>query len=325
MLWGEASAQLDETRYTQPALFALEYALAKLWQAWGVEPAVVMGHSVGEVVAACVAGVFSLEDGLKLIAARGRFMDSTAAGAMLAVLAAPAAVQARLVAGSGVVIAAHNGPANTVIAGPPAQVQALVQVFGEAGIETRALAVTRAFHSPRWSRSWRRSSDSRARSPITRRSLPVISNETGALAGPALSTPEYWVRHILAPVKFADGIQALQAQGIGVYLEVGPGPLFWAWAGVALRSMRASGWPRCARRGRSGRRLWTRLARLYVSGVAVDWAGFDVGYARRRQPCRPIRSKDNATGSARPRWPMPACRRLNTPCCPTIVARIRSA
>jgi len=282
LLWGEASGQLNQTRYTQPALFALEYALAMQWQAWGVQPGLLLGHSVGEVVAACIAGVFSLEDGLKLIAARGRLMEATAAGAMVAVLAAAATVQAHVVAGSGVVIAAHNGPSNTVIAGPPAAVQALVQALHAAGIETHALAVTRAFHSP----SMQPILDAFAQVARAIRyqpaRIPVISNESGALAGPDISTAEYWVRHIAAPVQFAAGMQALQAQGPGVYLEIGPGATL---LGMGRRCVSGEGAQWLASLHPS-REPWAQisesLGRLYVSGIAVDWAAFDAGHARRR-------------------------------------------
>ena len=284
VLWGDASAQLNETRYTQPALFALEYALATLWQAWGIKPAAVMGHSVGEVVAACVAGVFSLEDGLKLIAARARLMDSTAPGAMVAVLAPAAAVQARLAADTGVVIAAENGPSNTVLAGPPSAVEAVVQALSEAGIESRALAVTRAFHSPSMQPILAAFAEAAREITYQAPQIPLISNLTGRPAGQEVCTPEYWVRHIQAPVKFADGMQALNAQGIGVYLEVGPGsPLI----GMGRRCLADNGeqWLGSLRQGREDwQQLLDSLARLYVSGNAVNWAALDDGHVRERLP-----------------------------------------
>jgi acyl transferase domain-containing protein/acyl carrier protein len=284
VLWGDASAQLNETRYTQPALFALEYALATLWQAWGIKPAAVMGHSVGEVVAACVAGVFSLEDGLKLIAARARLMDSTAPGAMVAVLAPAAAVQARLAADTGVVIAAENGPSNTVLAGPPAAVQAVVQELTQAGIETRALAVTRAFHSPSMQPILAPFAEAAREITYHPPQIPLISNLTGKPAGQEVCTPEYWARHILAPVKFADGMHALHAQGIGVYLEVGPGS---ALIGMGRRCLADNGeqWLGSLRQGREDwQQLLESLARLYVSGNAVNWAALDDGDVRERLP-----------------------------------------
>ena len=284
VLWGEASAQLDETRYTQPALFALEYALATLWQAWGLKPAAVIGHSVGEVVAACVAGVFSLEDGLKLIGARARLMDSTEPGTMVAVLAPASVVQARLAVDSGVVIAAENGPSNTVLAGSPAAVEAVVQALTEGGLQTRALAVRHAFHSPAMEPILEPFAEVAREITYHAAPIPIISNQTGEPAGQEICTAEYWVRHILAPVKFGDGMQALRAQNIGIYLEVGPGA---ALLRMGRRCVAANGeeWLASLRPPREDwQQMLDSLARLYVKGEPVDWAALDAGTTRDRLP-----------------------------------------
>src|SRR5262249_14560055 len=138
---------LDSTEITQPALFAVEYALACLWESWGVRPAFLLGHSVGEYVAACLAGVFSLEDGMRLVSERGRLMGSLAAGSMAAVAAGPEALQ-ELVMGDGVTIAAVNGPHSTVVSGETRAVESLCEALGARGIRCKALSVSHAFHSP---------------------------------------------------------------------------------------------------------------------------------------------------------------------------------
>ena len=141
---------LNQTAYTQPALFALEYALAELWRSWGIEPDAVMGHSVGEYTAACIAGVFSFEDGLRLIAERGRLMQALSPEGSMAVVFASEPHVARALAGYGgrVALAATNGPENTVISGEPSGVRELLERFQAEGVATHTLPVTRAFHSP---------------------------------------------------------------------------------------------------------------------------------------------------------------------------------
>ena len=145
-----ASSPLDETQFTQPALFAIEYALSELWRSWGVQPTFVLGHSVGEYVAACVAGVFSVEDGLALIAERARLMQAQPSGGSMAAVMAPVEIvqEALMPLAARVSIAALNGPRQTVISGSDEEVKALLAQFSAAGIKFRELAVSHAFHSP---------------------------------------------------------------------------------------------------------------------------------------------------------------------------------
>ncbi|MFM7583119.1 MAG: type I polyketide synthase, partial [Caldilinea sp.] len=232
---------LEETTYTQPALFALEYALATLWQSWGVQPDYLMGHSVGEVAAACVAGVFSLADGMKLIAARGRLMGALPGdGAMIAVTATEAAVQQAIATYKAttervdVAVAAVNGPTQVVLSGQREAVYAVAALLtGQTGAEStfaqgaasiKALRVSHAFHSPLMApmlNDFRQVTASITYHPPT---LPLIANVTGTLAGADIATADYWVRHVSEAVRFADGMATLRGQGVTAFLEIGPKP-----------------------------------------------------------------------------------------------------
>jgi len=317
---GEAKSQkpkakIDDTTYTQPALFVLEYALAQLWFSWGIQPEVVIGHSVGELAAACVAGVFSLEDGLKLVAARGRLMGALPQdGAMVALTADEATVQAALAPFSQVVaIAAVNGPASVVISGQRPAIEAIIKRVAAEGIKATPLAVSHAFHSPLMEpmlAPFRQVAQSIIYHPPTR---PLVSNVTGKLAGQEVTTPDYWVRHVRDTVRFADGIQTLQTLGVDLFLEIGPKPTLSGFvrdiydrvaSGKVASGKVASGevasgearsvssitqspnHPITLSSLRPAQNAWTQmltsLAELYVRGVAVDWQGVYQGEPRRK-------------------------------------------
>ncbi|MEO1399841.1 MAG: type I polyketide synthase [Cyanobacteria bacterium J06635_1] len=285
------SARLHETAYTQPALFAVEYALAQLWQAWGILPDVVMGHSVGEYVAACIAGVFSLEDGLKLIAERGRLMQALPkTGGMVAVMTTEAHIRQMIAdqtngSGPQIAIAAINGPESVVISGPEKALQTLCKLLDQSGIKHKPLQVSHAFHSPLMApmvTDFKRVAES-----ITYAlpSIDMVSNLTGQVSA-EMATADYWCRHILEPVRFAAGIQAVQAQGCGLLLEVGPKPV--------LLGMAQPCWPNQAEPPvslpslRPGQPDWQTLleslAQLYHQGVKIDWAAVNQGCGYRRIP-----------------------------------------
>ncbi len=224
----EATANLvHETAYTQPVLFSVEYALAQVWLAWGLRPAVVMGHSVGEYVAATIAGVFSLADGLKLIAERGRQMQALpSGGSMAAVFADEARVAAAIAPyANEVSIAAINGPTNVVISGAGTAVATILAKLKEAGIRARALVVSHAFHSPLMA-PMLDSFEAVARTvtyhpPQT----PLISNVTGQVADDRVQTAVYWRDHVRDAVRFADALQTAHQMGIDHFLEAGPNPV----------------------------------------------------------------------------------------------------
>jgi myxalamid-type polyketide synthase MxaC len=275
---------LDETAYTQPALFSLEYALAELWRSWGIEPELVLGHSVGEYVAACVAGVFSLADGLKLIAARGRLMQALPRnGLMAAVLASETRVSAAIKPyGAAVSLASLNGPNNCVISGERNAVQSSVDAFEREGVQTIKLNVSHAFHS--WQMEPMLADFQRIASTIafSAPELALISNVSGQLAGKEISTAEYWVKHVREPVRFAAGMATLVHQGAEQFLEIGPKPVLLGMARACVPD-RPGAWLPSLCPGKSDwRQMLESLAELYVRGRSVDWSGFDRPYLRRR-------------------------------------------
>jgi acyl transferase domain-containing protein len=271
----EATAVLiNETAYTQPALFAVEYALARLWQSWGVTPSAVMGHSVGEYVAACVAGLFSLEDGLKLIAARGRLMQALpAGGAMAAVFADEPGVRSAIAPfASQVSIAAINGPGNVVISGAGDAVTAVLNQLAAQGVKSRRLTVSHAFHSPLMDPILDEFGQTAATVAFRPLQMQLISNVTGQAASLAeVGQADYWRRHVRQPVRFADAMQALAAAGCEIFLEIGPSPTLISMGQRCLTEETAV-WLPSLRPGTSDwAQMLTSLGGLYVQGVAVDW------------------------------------------------------
>jgi len=227
---------IHQTKYTQPVIFALEYALAQLWQLWGIKPNLVMGHSVGEYVAACVAGVFSLEDGLKLIAERGRLMQSLPQnGSMLSLLAEPERVLAAIKPyGQDVAIAAYNGVKSTVISGKIESIQDIATKLELQGVKNQYLQVSHGFHSPLMQpmlADFARIAREIVYSPPQ---IDLISNVTGELATADIATAEYWCNHIVQPVKFAQGMATLGQQKPKILLEIGAKPILLGMGRLCL-------------------------------------------------------------------------------------------
>ncbi|PSR19546.1 hypothetical protein C8255_01910, partial [filamentous cyanobacterium CCP3] len=265
---------------TQPALFALEYALAQLWIAWGIRPAAVMGHSVGEYVAACVAGVFSLEDGLRLMALRGRLMQTLpASGGMVAVFADADTVAAVLP--STVSLATLNGPDNTVIAGPQTDLETVIDDLHSQGIRTKPLQVSHAFHSALMDPILNVFEQSAQGINFHAPTLPLVSNLTGEFVGPDLPMDaRYWRRHARQPVRFAEAIAALHAAGHTLFLEVGPHPVLSAMGKRCVAHGTHTWLPSLRRAQSDWQTLLTSLGHLYQQGLTIDWASFDRPYQR---------------------------------------------
>jgi malonyl CoA-acyl carrier protein transacylase len=292
----EDEQALHETAYTQPALFALEYALSQLWKSWGIELAVVMGHSVGEYVAACVAGVFSLEDGLKLIAERGRLMQSLPSdGEMVVVFTNEARVAAAIQPYRQVAIAAINGPNCIVVSGQRREVEAAIAPLQAEGIKTQPLKVSHAFHSPLMQPMLKEFEQVAASIRYSLPQIKLVSNVTGELVTGelmtgAIATPEYWCQHVCQPVRFAQSLETLHQQGYRYFLEIGPKPTLIGMGRYCLPDGETNGgtpiqWLSSLYPGRDDwQQILQSLGTLYGRGAEIDWVGFDKPYARRRSP-----------------------------------------
>lgn len=287
LLYSEDSKQaqaINQTGYAQPALFALEYALAEVWKSWGVEPDAVLGHSLGEYAAACVAGVLSLEDGLKLVTERGRLMQALPQeGAMAAVMADESQVHAIIAPyPRDVSLAAVNGPQSCVISGRREAIQSILEELQGAGVKSKMLSVSHAFHSPLIEpmlEDFQRAVDNVSFCPPR---IPLVSNLTGKIAKEQLLQTEYWRRHAREPVQFAAGLKTLLQQQYTLFLEIGPAPVL---SGMARSIADSSQWLPSLRQGRSDwAQMLSSLGELYVSGAPVDWVGFDRAYRRRCVP-----------------------------------------
>ena len=242
---GETSP-IDETSYTQPALFAVEYSLAELWRSWGIEPGIVLGHSVGEYVAACVAGVFSLEDGLRLIATRARLMQQLPRNGSMAVIMTDAKRVESLLAPyrDRVSIAAANGPENTVISGETAAVRELVGKFEASGLRTQFLTVSHAFHSPLMEPMLDEFERVAAEVKYSKPRIPIISNLTGEILSDTAPTAEYWRRHIRKrrPICRGHG-NSWPARRSTPFWKPAPRRCSWGWAADASPELPAAWLP----------------------------------------------------------------------------------
>jgi|GEM_PF-3541583 len=305
---------LDRTAYNQPALFAIEYALAKLWGSWGIKPSVVMGHSVGEYVAACIAGVFSLEDGLKLIAMRGQLMQQLPSGGeMVSVMASESQVTEVIKEyTSQVTIAAVNGPESIVVSGESGAIATICAQFKNMGIKTKQLQVSHAFHSPLMEPMLTEFEAVAKQVTYNQPKIPLISNVTGTEVGAEITTAEYWVNHVRQPVKFAQSMKTLEEQGYETFLEIGPKPILLGmgrqcltedigeWLPslcpnqIPLPSPLERGKPEDAALLKDGKsedtallkdewqQMLSSLGKLYAKGSQIDWSGFDSDYSRQK-------------------------------------------
>ncbi|MBD2385059.1 type I polyketide synthase [Cylindrospermum sp. FACHB-282] len=267
---------LNQTAYTQPALFAMEYALFQLWKSWGIQPDVVIGHSVGEYVAACVAGIFTLEDGLKLIAHRGRLMQQlTEVGEMVAVMASAAQIQAIINPYTDqVAIAAYNTTNSIVISGAKAAIRDICSQLAALGIKTKNLQVSHAFHSPLMAPMLAEFADIAEQITYNQPQIPLISNLTGKPATAEITTPQYWVNHISQPVKFAESIATLHQLGYKIFLEIGPKPILLGMVHQCIPEGEHLSLPSLYPKLEDSQQLLQSLATLYIHGVPINWDEF---------------------------------------------------
>lgn len=282
------AALLEEMRYAQPAVFAVEYALAQLWLSWGVKPTVVLGHSVGEYVAATIAGVLGVEEGLTLVAARGRLMDSLEeSGEMVAIFTDRETVMELISPyGEDASIAVINGPTNVVVAGAKDAIQAIVDELDgeERDVKYRRLAISQAAHS-RFLDPILDEFESVANGiTYSRPQVGLVSCTTGKIVGPDEIDGAYWRRHLRQPVNFMQAMETLYGEGHEVFVEIGPQPTL---LGIAQRF-----WPGIETPGvwlpslRPDWEAWVQMlesvAQLWVNGGVVDWEAFGRPYARQR-------------------------------------------
>ncbi|MCP4659390.1 MAG: amino acid adenylation domain-containing protein, partial [bacterium] len=282
-----AALKLEQTAVAQPALFAVEYALAGLWREWGVRPQAMIGHSIGEYVAACLAGVFALEDALGLVAARGRLMQEMPAGAMLSVALPEERVETFL--GEGLSLAAVNGPGRCVVSGPADAVDALARRLAEEGAQHRPLHTSHAFHSAMMDPILERFLDQVRNVRRSAPRIPFVSNVTGTRITDEMATdPRYWVEHLRRTVRFSEGLGELLREPERVLLEVGPGNALSTFARehpqrdseqTVLHSL-----PHPNDRRSDPAFLLTAVGRLWLAGVKIDGAGFYAHERRRRLP-----------------------------------------
>ncbi|WP_373167987.1 acyltransferase domain-containing protein, partial [Mycobacterium marinum] len=270
-LWGGDEHLLESTEFAQPSLFAVEVALFALLRDWGVSPDVVMGHSVGELSAAHVAGVLTLDDAAKLVAARGRLMQALPeGGAMFAIAASEHEVSPLL--GAAVGIAAINAPDAVVISGERAAVGVLAEELIDRGRRVHRLAVSHAFHSPLMEPMLAdfalAAGDITAHPPR----IALVSNLTGELAGPDYGSAQYWVEHVRRPVRFADSVRNLEELGASHFIEVGPGGGLSSAIAQSLRSPEAVTVPVLGKDRPEANSLISAVGQLFSTGVGVDWS-----------------------------------------------------
>jgi acyl transferase domain-containing protein len=280
----EAAQKLIQTDLTQPALFVVEYAMAKLWMQWGIRPAAMIGHSIGEYVAACLAGVFSVEDALRVVAARGRLMQQLPGGAMLAVALSEDDVRKYLQ--GQLSLAAVNGRAMCVVAGPVEAIGQLQSTLAEQGTASRLLRTSHAFHSEMMKDAVEHFTAELNGVRLQAPQIPFISNVTGTfITAEEATDADYWARHLLQTVRFADGIQELLRRGEQVLLEVGPGHTLSALAKPFANQSRQvviSSFGQRQENVAEAAGMLRALGQLWLAGINPDWDGFYAGERRRR-------------------------------------------
>lgn len=273
----EVGQQLLQTAVTQPALFTIEYALAMLWMEWGIRPQALIGHSIGEYTAACLAGVFSLEDALGLVAARGKLMQQLPQGSMLSVALPERQVRSYL--SEGLSIGVINNPSRCVISGPTAEIELLQTRLAQTDVANRRLHTSHAFHSSMMDPIMEPFKEIVTNITLNPPQIPCLSNVTGTWLTPTEATdPNYWARHLRQTVRFSDGLTQLLQDPTQILLEVGPGQMLTTLATrhpnrmpeqIILSSLRHP-----QNQVSDVAFLLTTLGKLWLAGAHVDWVGF---------------------------------------------------
>jgi non-ribosomal peptide synthase protein (TIGR01720 family) len=279
-----ASEQLKQTYVTQPALFTIEYALARMWMSWGIRPSALIGHSIGEFVAACLAGVFTIEDVTRLVAARGRLMQQMPPGSMLAVPLAEEELR-KLLAGKELSIAVVNGPANCVVGGSIEAIEEFERELSDRFVTCRTLETSHAFHSAMMEPVVEPFIVEVRRTKLQPPDIPLISNVTGHWIADEVTDPEYWGKHLRETVKFSQGASEL-LRDAHAFLEIGPGQslstLIRRQTGYSTQTVVASSLRHAQEAGSDVTHCQKSLGQLWASGVSVNWQAVYAGEQRRR-------------------------------------------
>ncbi len=274
VLYGEDVDSINQTIYTQPALFVVEYALAQVWKSYGIEPSAVVGHSVGEFVALTIGGVLSLEDAILLIANRGKLMQSlpTGEGGMAAILAEESVVSAYLKEAEQVNIAAVNSPTALTISGNKAEVDAIVNKVKEDGLKAVSLVVSHAFHSYLMEPILKEFEAIASQVTFNAPKIPIISNVTGKELKHGEINPQYFSNHIRGTVRYWDNVQYLDSElGIDVFLEAGPNPTLIGLAKKGLKKPSVLLLSSAKKKMDDRKMMWGSLQQLYLSDIPVNW------------------------------------------------------
>ncbi len=289
VLFDADSERLHQTQWTQPALFALEVALYRLWESWGVVPDLLIGHSVGELAAAHVAGVMSLEDAAHLVVARGRLMQALPGGGTMASLALDEDTTGELLKDLGVEdavsIAGLNAPAQSVVSGDTDAVEQVVERCEAMGHRAKRLVVSHAFHSQRMEPMLEAFAEVAGSVTFAAPKIPLVSNVSGTLADEAIASADYWTRHVREPVRFCDGIRVAMERGAATFVELGPSPVLSGLGARCVGANDAPAWlPSLRARREEGATLQEAVSRVHVRGHGVNWAGFFAPVAARSIP-----------------------------------------
>ncbi len=264
--------KINQTLYTQVSIFAVEYALYQLWKSWGIEPTLVMGHSLGEYVAACVAGVFSVKDALKLLITRGKLVQALPLGEMVSVFTSLEQIQEIIKTEENVGIAAINSNSNIVISGTQESIKNLLEILENQGIKSKKLNISHAFHSPLMKEIV---SDFKQVAEEVTYFLPeieIISNLTGELVTEAIATPEYWGEHLYKTVQLADNIKVLKQKGSQIFIDCSPQPTLLT---MVRWDEDDSLWlPSLRQKFADCQQILDSLAQLYVAGFDINWSSF---------------------------------------------------
>ncbi|MGC2743697.1 MAG: acyltransferase domain-containing protein, partial [Candidatus Angelobacter sp.] len=295
----KAAEQLIQTRFTQPAIFTIEYAAARQWMRWGVEPMGIIGHSLGEFAAACLAGVFSLEDGLKLVAARGRLIQQVAGGAMLSVLLSEEELQPLLDEIGGLEIGVINTPSSCVVSGSKHKIALLEAELNNREVMTRRLRVAGAGHSSAVEPILEDFRNVVLEVPLQAPGMPYLSNVTGQwIRGQEITDPDYWVRHLRQTVRFSDGAAELLKDPEWVLLEVGPGKALSSL--ISQHSARPprlsvlSSLPPANQPQPDMQYMLGALGQLWMEGASLDWNRFYQLEKQRTIPAEWLQSDESA-------------------------------